>query len=102
MAVPRLPAFDAKTFSERLHERVVSSVGRRYVVFDPIDDNGNLIGFPRFIEALRGQRDIVARHEVQLTDQKRDLDRLAVELDSAEERIAALEAQQPAPFPGSG
>lgn len=101
MAVPRLPAFDAKAFSQRLYERVTSATGKPYAVFDPADDAGNPINFPRFTQALRDQRDIVARHDVQLTDHKLDIDRLESETSSLKQRVAALEAQSIAPFPAS-
>lgn len=106
MSVPRLPAFDAKAFSQRLYDRVRNATGGPYAVFDPVDDAGKPINFPRFVEGLRGLRDNVNTHDIQLRDQKLDIDALRVStdkrLDSAESRLAALEAQQADPFPESG
>lgn len=102
MSVPRLPAFDAKVFAQRLYERVRRPNGDPYAVFDPADDSGHPIGFPRFVEGLRTQRDVVAAHDVQLQDHKRDLDSLAADVNDLDGRVAALEGQQATPFPGSG
>lgn len=106
MSVPRLPAFDAKSFSQRLYERVRKESGGAYSIFDPLDDSGKPLNFPRFVQGLRGLRDNVATHDVQLKDQKSDIDSLRAmadrRLDAAEGRLAALEAQQNDPFPASG
>lgn len=55
--VPKPPAFDAKTFSQRLHERVLTTAGKAYAVFDPVDDNGQPINFPRFVNWTKTLRD---------------------------------------------
>lgn len=102
MSVPRLPSFDAKTFAQRLYERVRKPNGDPYTVFDPVDDGGHPIGFPRFVEGLRTQRDVLAAHDVQLQDHKHDIDSMQADVDDLDKRVAVLEGQQATPFPGSG
>lgn len=103
---PRPPTFDATGFSGRLHERVLTESGVAYPVFDPKDDDGKAIGFPRFIQWVRGLRDSVNANAIYLDQVKDDLDahRAADNARHANlsNRVAALEAQQSAPFPGSG
>jgi hypothetical protein len=104
---PRAPAFDDKAFAGRLHERVLTATGKPYVVFDPENDEGERIGFPRFIQWVRNLRDAVVANAVYLDDVKGDLDDHKA-IDGARHanlagRVAALEeAQQHDPFPGSG
>src|SRR6187431_934302 len=99
----RSPAFDAKSFSQRLHERVLSATGKPYAVFDPEDDSGKLIGFPRFIAWVRGLRDTVNANAVYLDDVAGGLGS-HIATDNARHsalagRVAALEeAQQFSPF----
>lgn len=104
---PRPPAFDAKTFSQRLHERVTTEGGARYAVFDPVDDKtGQPINFPRWVNWLRNLRDAVQANAIYLDDVKEDLDAHKAADNTRHaalnDRVAALEAQQAAPFPGSG
>ena len=103
---PRPPTFDATAFSGRLHERVLTEQGDAYPVFDPKDDTGKFIGLPRFVQWIRGLRDVVNGNAIFLDQVKDDLDahRAADNARHANlsNRVAALEAQQHAPFPESG
>lgn len=101
MSVPKLPPFDAKTFARRLYERVRRPDGSAYLAFG--EDQ-----FPRFIDGLRGQRDVVGSHDVQLADHKSDIDVLResqakqfIESQKLAARVGVLEAARP-PFPASG
>lgn len=93
--VPELPAFDAKAFTSRLHERVLKPDGSRYSVFDPAGANSLV----PFVQGLRTQQDNVERHDVQLGDQKTDIDEHSARLLSLESKVAALEAQPATRFP---
>lgn len=120
LSVPELPPFDARSFTQRLHERVLKGEGfvevpdatgavkrysvqntsGRYVSFDP----AAATSFDKFVIGLRGQQDVVERLDVQASDQKEHLDRLDVR-ESAhhaaqDARLDALEAAH-RPF-GSG
>ena len=93
--VPELPPFDARTFTTRLHERVLKGEGYvevpdatgavkrypvvntsgRYAAFDPAGP----AAFDDFVIGLRGQQDVLERHEVQLNGAdglKEHIDRL--------------------------
>lgn len=113
--VPELPPFDARSFTKRLHEKVRQTFGYvevngvrypvkneslPYGVFDPVSS----VGFEEFVAALRGQQDVVERHEVQLTDQKDHIDRVdsreAAHHAAQDARLDSLEAAH-RPF-GSG
>ena len=106
--VPKPPAFDSKTFSQRLHERVLSAAGKPYSVFDPADDNGSPINFPRFTNWVRELRDHVEALRVSVHGSggiKSHLDSLDVREASHHaaqaQRLTALEeAVQNPPFPG--
>lgn len=101
MAVVKLPAFDARAFADRLKEALPKrSNGTPITVWET---------FPPFATALRGLRDNVATHDVQLTDHKRDLDAHTATLASLpaadvelqktlEEARDALEALKARPF----
>ena len=95
MSVPKLPLFDAKVFAKRLYDRVRRPDGSAYLAFGPDQ-------FPRFVDGLRVQRDVVASHDVQLADHKVDLDAHTIRLNAQADRIAALEAAPRLPFPASG
>lgn len=91
MTVPKLPAFDSKGFAARLKEAIPKRPdGTPITVWD---------GFPPFIAGLRGLRDNVAAQAVQLADQKANLDAHTTRLNIHADRLAALEAQPPRPFP---
>jgi hypothetical protein len=104
---PRPPSFDAKSFSQRLYERVLSAAGKPYNVFDPVNDAGSLINFPRWKkwvdEKIYGS---VKANAVYLDEVKADLD-THIEIDNTRQkalaaRVTALEeAQSTVPFPGS-
>lgn len=106
--VPKPPAFDSKSFSQRLYERVLTAAGKPYAVFDPVDINGIPINFPGFTNWVKEMRDHVEalRVSVHGTDGiKEHLDRL----DDREtqhhvaqaQRLTALEeAVANPPFPG--
>ncbi len=94
MAVPNLPNIDAAGWAARLKEAI------------PKRPDGTVITvwaqFPEFVKGLRGQRDILARHDVQLTDHKSDLDAHTDRLNKQADRLAVLEARpSTSPFPGS-
>lgn len=104
---PRAPAFDGKTFTQRLYERVLSLTGKPYSVFDPTSDDGAAINFPRWKkwidENLYGS---VKANAVYLDAVKDDLD-VHKTADLArhyklDARVTALEeGQSNVPFPGS-
>lgn len=103
---PRAPAFDAKTFSRRLYERVTQANGSPYAVFDYENDAGDPIGFPRFKTWIERLRDSVNANAVYLDAVKEDIDtHKAADLarhQSLDARVTALEeAQSTVPFPGS-
>lgn len=105
---PRAPAFDGKTFSQRLYDRVLSALNKPYAIFDPVDDSGNPINF------LRWKRWIDENLYGSIKANALYLDAVKEGLDSHEEidrarhqsldaRVTALEeAQSTVPFPGSG
>jgi hypothetical protein len=84
MAVPKLPTFDAKSFVARLKELKPAPVFDQFL--------GWKIG-------VDGQRDVVARHDVQLSDHKGDLDAHSERLNRHADRLAALEARPVSTFP---
>ena len=94
MAVPKLPDFDAAGWSARLKEAIPKRPdGTTITVWNQL---------PEFIKGLRAQRDVVARHDVQLTDHKGDLDAHTDRLNKQADRLAVLEARPTtSPFPGS-
>lgn len=106
--VPKPPAFDSKTFSQRLHERVLTATGKPYSVFNPADVNGQPINFPRFVNWVKEMRDHVEalRVSVHGTDGiKPHLDRLddreTAHHTAQAQRLSALEeAVANPPFPG--
>jgi len=102
---PRAPGFDAKSFSGRLHERVRTDADKPYAVFDPVDDAGKPLNFVEHVQWTRLVRDAVNANAIFLDDVKGDLDGHKAS-DTARhkllsDRVAALEARQSAPFPGS-
>lgn len=106
--VPKPPAFDAKTFSQRLHERVLSVAAKPYAVFDPADDNGQPINFPRFTNWVKDMRNHVEALRVSVHGSdgiKPHLDALdareAQHHAAQAQRLTALEeAVGNPPFPG--
>jgi hypothetical protein len=104
---PRPPSFDAKSFSQRLYERVLSTAGKPYNVFDPVNDAGSLINFPRWKKWVDDKMYAsVKANAVYLDEVKADLD-THIGIDNARQkalsdRVTALEeAQSSVPFPGS-
>ena len=95
MTVPKPPIFDAIGWRARLKEAIPTRPdGTTITVWSQL---------PEFVKWLRGQRDVVARHDVQLADHKGDLDAHTERLNKHAERLAALEARPvSSPFPGSG
>lgn len=102
----RPPAFDDKTFSQRLWERVRTLTGGQYSVFKPLNDGGEKINFPRFIDWVRNLRNVVNTNAVMLDDVKDDVDDLrktsTVKLSNHESRLDALEAAKPPFFSAHG
>lgn len=94
MTVPKLPAFDAKAANNGW-KTLRKPDGSEYSVYG--SDS-----FVSFVQGLREQRDVVARHDVQLADHKRDLDRNTARLDALAQRVTALEDSPSVPFPASG
>ena len=99
MAFPKIAAHDAKTFTQRLFERVRKEDGGAYSVFDPV-------GSTSYVEAwksVRAVRDAAAATDVFAHDLQGDLVRVAdahdTRLDRLETRVAALEAQPGTSFP---
>lgn len=93
MAVPKPPNFDAAGWTARLKEAIPKrSDGTAITVWDQL--------IP-FVQWLRGQRDVVAKHDVQLVDHKLDIDTHLERLNRLNDRVAALEARPTtSPFPG--
>lgn len=102
------PTFDEGIFAKRLYERVLTaSTNKPYAVFKPDY-------FPKFVRWVKGSeeydgtglRDTVNTNALFLDQIKGDLDGHR-DMDNARHatlstRVAALEAQQGVPFPGSG
>ncbi len=85
MIVPKPPIFDAAGWSARLKEAIPTrSDGATIAVWSQL---------PEFVKWLRGQRDVVATHDVQLADHKGDIDVHAERLNRHADRLAALEAR---------
>jgi hypothetical protein len=94
MAVPKPPAFDAKTSAEAWTKHVLKDDGTQYAAFSK---------FPEWKKWADSLRDSVAAQEVQLGDQKKHLDENSRDIRNLQQRVAALEARPPSvPFPGSG
>lgn len=91
MTVPKLPPFDAKA-ANNAWRTMRKPDGSEYAVFGSGD-------FVTFTQGLRGQRDVVAAHDVQLGDHKSDIDEHSARLADLELRTAALEARPTAGFP---
>lgn len=94
MSVPQLPSFDAKAANNGW-KTLRKADGSEFAVYGSES-------FVSFVQGLRGQRDIVARHDVQLNDHKRDIDRHTARLDALAQRVTALEDAPSVPFPASG
>lgn len=93
MAVPKLPPHDAKA-ANNAWRTIKKADGTAYTVFESQS-------YVDFVSGLRGQRDIVASHDVQLGDHKVDLDEHSARLADIEARVHALEVAPTAPFPVS-
>jgi hypothetical protein len=92
--VPKLSLIDAAAWKNRLTEAIPSRPDGT-----PITIWGQ---FPDFVKSLRGQRDFLNAHAVELNDHKKDIDNHTERLNSQAARIAALEKQPTAtPFPES-
>ncbi len=92
MTVPKLPPFDSKGFAERLKEAIPKRPdGTIIKVWDQL---------PPWVLGVRGLRDNVASHDVQLTDHKIDLDTHSADIANLKTRVKALEEAPPSPFPG--
>jgi hypothetical protein len=90
--VPKLANIDAANWKNRLNELL------------PKRPDGSVITvwneFPGFVQSLRGQRDLLNAHAVELNDHKKDIDNHTERLNTQAARIAALEAQpSTTPFP---
>lgn len=94
MSVPKLPPFDAKAANTGW-KTLRKADGSEFAVYGAET-------FVSFVQGLRAQRDVVARHDVQLADQKRDIDRHADRLAALERKVSALEDAPNVPFPASG
>lgn len=92
MTVPKPPNFDAAAWTARLKEAIPkNSAGQTITVWDQL---------PNFIKWSRTMRDVSNTHDIQLTDQKKDLDAHTDRLNTQAERIAVLEARPTTPpFP---
>jgi hypothetical protein len=93
VTVPKPPVFDAQAWTDRLTEAI------------PKRPDGTSITIwrqlPNFVKWVRGQRDVVASHDVQLKDLKKDIDKSTTKNAQQDQRLAALEAQPTnTPFPG--
>jgi hypothetical protein len=94
MTVPKPPNFDAVAWRDRLKEAIPKRPdGTPIAVWDQL---------PAFIQWSRTMRDVSATHEVQLADQKKDLDAHTERLNKQNDRITALENAPNVPFPASG
>lgn len=93
MTVPKLPPFDSNA-ANTAWRTLKKADGTPYSVFAGTQ-------FPDFVKGLRGQRDVVAAHDVQLGDHKADIDEHSARLADVEQRLHALEVAPPAPFPVS-
>lgn len=100
------PTFDEMTFAKRLHERVLTTGGKQFAVFQERY-------FPTWVRWVRGTgefdgsgvRDVVNANAIYLDDVKGDLDNFrenqGVAHNSINARLAALEAAVgDPPFPG--
>ena len=84
MTVPKPPNFDAASWTARLKEFMPkNSAGQTITVWNQL---------PPFIKWSRTMRDVSNTHDIQLTDQKKDLDAHTERLNNQNERITALEA----------
>ena len=84
MAVPKPPNFDAVAWRDRLKEAIPKRPdGTPITVWSQLPD---------FIKWSRTMRDVSNTHDIQLTDQKKDLDAHTERLNNQNERITALEA----------
>ncbi len=93
MAVPKPPAFDAKSFATRLSDAIKKPDGTVFPVF------GQFTSWKLWAD---GQRDVLASHDIQLADHKSDLDAHTERLNKQADRLAVLEARpSTSPFPGS-
>jgi hypothetical protein len=91
MSVPKLPPFDSQA-ANLAWRGLKKSDGTPYSVFAGSS-------FPNFVTGLRGQRDIMASHAVQLADHKGDIDEHAARLNDLEHRMAVQEARPASTFP---
>lgn len=92
MTVPKPPNFDAAGWTARLKEAIPKRPdGTPISVWDQL---------PPFIKWARTMRDVSNTHDIQLADQKKDLDNHTERLNTQADRIKALEdAPISRPFP---
>lgn len=94
MSVPKPPNFDAVAWRDRLKEAIPKRPdGTPITVWSQLPD---------FIQWSRTMRDVSNTHEIQLADQKKDLDAHSARLNTQNDRITALENAPNVPFPASG
>lgn len=104
---PDRPAFDSKTFTGRLYDRVLSATGKPYTIFRGVSASGDAINFLAWSRWIDRLKDTIKANAQYLDDVKADLDdHRAVDLNrhqALDARVTALEeAQSTVPFPGSG
>jgi len=92
---PKDPGFDAKNFTARLYERVLSDQNKPYAIFDGVDDSGNAINFVRHVQWERQVRNTVNANAIYLDDIAESNQQAHQQIGSLEDRVAALEAQPP-------
>jgi hypothetical protein len=99
MAFPKISGFDARSFTQRLYERVRTPNNAQYPIFNP----SGAESFVTFVNSVRAVRDAAAATAVFAEDIKNDLDdHKVVDIarhNALSQRVAALEAQHSSPFP---
>lgn len=106
MKPPDPPAFDAKAHEKALYERVRREDGKPYLSLAYEDASGNAINFVAWQRWQRQLRDTIMANAIYLDDVAGSV-ASHIAADNARhkalsDRVAALEAQQLSPFPGSG
>jgi len=106
MKPPDPPAFDAKAHEKALYESIKRPDGKPYLSLAYEDAQGNAINFVAWQRWQRQLRDTIMANAIYLDDTAGRIE-AHIDADNARhkalsDRVAALEAQQVAPFPGSG